>query len=291
MKLQRFTNGKVARWSLYDNEVGLNEYMAEVVPSKEIRLLEINLWAGLIRPIDPFLEVTGDDPFYEFSWATFPAASPALLAVSQILEEEPRPRIPIDWEQLEATPEAVRFQLSQKWWGCFDTGAAFELARFITHKNETGLIKSIQTEVNFESNSFPWPRGDSSYFKRLLDNTPGSEVGEVRIKWCVKIEGIGEIEPSPSDFRVNGLVTPANWISEIPGMVHPEINPWEEMLFIWGRDHYVRLRCPANSLVSLWVYAYPQANPTGLWSAGGMFKGQCQMEGSDQTYFNMTRMD
>jgi hypothetical protein len=167
-------------------------------------------------------------------------------------------------------------------------GAAFELARFITHKGETGLIKSIQTEINFESNDYRWPRGDSSWFKRELN--PGV-VGDVRVQWAIKIEGNGNSEPNPSDFRVLTTTTPANWISEIPGMIHPEIAPWDEMLFLWGRDHYIRLRCPANCLTSLWVFAYPNVNPTDVWTAGGMLKGQCQIEESEKTYCNMTRMD
>jgi hypothetical protein len=292
MKLQRFSNGKVSRWALSDDQFALNQYMNAQSAMSQMPLFTLNIISGIGQAIDPFLEVTADEPFAPFAWETFPAASPSMIAISFLLKQAPRPRIAIDWEQLEATPEAVRFQLSHKTWDCFTTGAvggaAFELARFITHKGETGLIKSIQTEINFESNDYRWPRGDSSWFKRELD--PGL-VGDVRVQWAIKIEGNGNSEPNPFDFRVVTTTTPANWISEIPGMIHPEMAPWNEMLFLWGRDHYIRLRCPANCLTSLWVFAYPNANPTDVWTAGGMLKGQCQIEESGETYSNMTRMD
>lgn len=292
MNLQRFSNGKVSRWSLTGDLFSMNEYMNSQSFSGQMDLFTWNVLAGITEAIDPFLEVTGDDPYCPFIWETLPAASPFLLATGYLLTTQPRPQIEIDWEQLEATPEAVRFQISQKTWDCFKTevagGTAYELARFITHKNETGLIKSIQTEINFEDNAYRWPVGDSSWFKRELDP---AVVGDVRVKWAIKIEGIGDVEPSPTDFRIIATATPATWISQIPGMVHPEMSPWEEMRFLWGWDHYIRLRCPSNSLTSLWVFAYPNVNPTGLWTAGGMLKGQCQIEGSEKTYCNMTRMD
>jgi hypothetical protein len=292
MKLQRFSNGKVSRWALSGDQAALNDYMAKVVPQGQMALFSLNILAGISEAIDPFLEVTGDEPFAPFSWETFPAASPATIAIAMVLTEEPRPQIAIDWAQLEATPEAVRFQLSHNTWDCFSTGivhgGAFELARFITRKNETGIIKSIQTSLNFESNDYRWPRGDESWFKRELD--PGL-VGDVHVKWAIKIENIGDVAPDPNNFRFINTTSLANWISELPGMVHPEISPWEEMLFLWGRDHYIRLRCPANSLTSLWVFAYTNANPTDTWTAGGMLKGQCQVEESERTYCNMTRMD
>lgn len=289
--LRSVKNGKVSRWFLTGDVFSLNEYMNEVVPQGQLPLFTLNILAGITPAIDPFLEVTGDDYFNEFVWETFPAASPSMLAIATVLTEEPRPQIAIDWEQLEATPEAVRFQMSHYALECFDAGIAMELARFITNRNETGLIKSIQTEITFESPDYRWPRGESVYFKRELDTTPGSEVGDCRIQWCIKMESLGSTDPDPTAFRINTLLTPANWISELPGMVHPEIAPWEEMLFLWGRDHYIRLRCPANSLVSLWVYCFPQATQTGLWTASGMLKGQTQVQESERTYCNMTRMD
>lgn len=289
--LRSVKHGKVSRWFITGDVFELNEYMNEVVPHGQMPIFTLNILAGITPAIDPFLEVTGDDPFDEFIWETFPAASPSMLAIATVLTEEPRPQIAIDWDQLEATPEAVRFQLSSKTWDCFTETVAFEIGRFITRENETGLIKSIQTEIAFEPNDFRWPRGDSRYYQRELDATPGSEVGLCRIKWALKIESLGSTDPDPTAFRVESLVSGATWISELPGMVHPELAPWEGMRFLWGHDHYVRLRCPANSLVSLWVYAYNQATTSGLWVASGMLKGQTQIQESERTYCNMTRMD
>lgn len=290
--LRSVTNGKVSQWYLSAGESDLWEYMDDVVPQGQLPLFSLNILAGIVPAIDPFLEVTGDEPFDTFNWDTFPAASPAMLAIATILQEEPRPRIAIDWEQLDATPEAVKYQQSFHTFDCFDAGIAIELARFITNENELGLIKSIQTEITFAGNDYRWPRGESVYFARELDTTPGSEVGDCRIEWCIKVESIAGIAPDPTEFRFNSLIaTPAEWISYLPGMVHPEIGPWDRMLYLWGCDHYVRLRCPSNSLVSLWVYCYPQATATGLWVAGGMLKGQTQVQESERTYCNITRMD
>lgn len=295
--LRSVSNGKVSQWFLSDSEAALVLYMDEVVEHGQLPLFELNILLGIVPTIDPFLDVTGDDDAFEFEWETFPAASPCMLAAATILQEEPRPQIAIDWDQLNATPEAVRFQLNYHTFDCFDEGIAVELARFITNENELGLIKSIQTGMTFGApgsgdNDYRWPRGEPAYFMRELDTTVGSEVGDCRIEWVLMIEGIGAVKPDPKDYRLNTLITtPSEWISYLPGMVHPEIGPWNRMLFLWGADHYVRLRCPANSLVSLWCYCYPQTPLTGLWMASGMLKGQNQVMESERTYCNITRMD
>jgi hypothetical protein len=123
MKLQRFSNGKVSRWALSGDQVALNHYMNAQSAMSQMPLFTLNIISGIGQAIDPFLEVTADEPFAPFAWETFPAASPSTIAISFLLEQTPRPRIAIDWEQLEATPEAVRFQLSHKTWDCFTTGA------------------------------------------------------------------------------------------------------------------------------------------------------------------------
>jgi hypothetical protein len=294
MHLRKFSHGMVDQWSMSTDVFGLLAFMDLAVDKLQMDLLTWNVLAGMSDAIDPFLEVTGDDPFFSSSFELFPAASPDILALGFVLNLNERSQIAIDWEALNDTPEAVKFQISHRWQrACFAPLSAWELARIITPTNSVSIIKSIQTELTFANVIYRWPRGDSSYHKRELDATPGSEVGSVDVQWAVKVESL-ENNPIPSTdgFRQQAIINVNQWLQETPGGPHPEIAPWEEMLFLWGADHYVRLRCPPNSVVSLWIcFRGPIAKTTGTWACGGMMKAQTQMLSSCRTYHNMTEMD
>jgi hypothetical protein len=290
MSLRKFSNGKTDRWSIAGDTVSMNEYMTKEQDSDEMDLIKWNVFAGISEPIDPFLEILGNEEMNPFYWETFPAASPAMLAIAVLLGSSERPEIEIDWPQLDQTPEAVKFQISHNWVDCFNPGFAYELARITVPGNEAGLITSLETELTFEDPSYSWPRGDSSYHKRLLDATPGSEVGDLHVQWCIKIEGLQLNPMMDSLFRIVSSVGPVNWISKLPGIIHPEIGPWNENLFLLGKDHFVHLRCPANSVVSLWINYYPTLVATGVWAAGGIMKAQTQVQESRKTFDNFARM-
>lgn len=293
--LKRYSHGKQDQWSIGTDVIGLQKHIEDCVPSGQLDLTLWNVLCGLSDPIDPFLEFTGDMPFCRtMSFELYPAASPVLLALSSVLKTVPLPQMEIDWRIPTDTPEAVRFQISHSWVpSCFVPTIALELARIITPHSHAGLINSIQTEVTFLDAQYRWPRGDSSYHKRQLDATPGSEVGALDLEWAMKVETLSR-DPTPNrdEFRIQSVAVPARWLIETPGVVHPEIEPWTENIFLWGRDHYVRLKCPPGSIVSLWIYFVgPTQQLTGLWAVGGMLKAQMQTIESCRTFHNITEMD
>lgn len=285
MKLQRFNNGITEWWGFGGDVSDVNAFMGIWDNRAPIDLLVKNLICGYIEPIDPFQDVFSDEPLFTFELEMLPAAGPDLIAAAALLNTCDRPSIEIDWEQLNATPERLKFQLTHKQWGCNGEQRAYEIGRFITEKNEIGLIKSIQTEVTFLDNTLRWPRGDASWFERTL----GVGIGDIFLAWCLKIETLPIDGIDRNDFRVQTITVAAQWFNEIPGTVHPEIEPWREMLFLWGDDHEVRFMCPPDSLVSLWVYHFPSGNPTGVWNFGGMMKGYTQIMDSSRTYENVCR--
>lgn len=287
MKLAKFPRGKTEQWFLGADTSELVNFLDGSVPEGQIDLILWNVIAGISEPIDPFLAVTGDEPLFAAAYEMYPAASPDLLLVGLALTTTKLTAPQIDWMQMDRTPEAVRFQLSQHVTPCFGPDYAFELARIVTPDNHFSLIKSIQTGLMFDDPQFRWPRGDSMWHTRTLDIGP-PVVGQLAVEWAVKIESL-ELISTLDVFRVIPVTVPANWISETPGVVHPEIEPWQQMLFLWGCDHYIRLRCPPNSVVSLWVYFITSA--TGVEEASGMLKAQTQICGSERALRNIAEMD
>lgn len=289
MRLQNFPHGKTSHWSLGCNTLELEKYLADAVPEGQIDLVMMNVIAGICEPIDPFGKITGDKPFFNATYEMHSAASPDLLLVSLALKTVDRTVPQIDWMEMDRTPEAVRFQLSQNVTPCFAAEYAFELARIVTPDNHYSIIKSIQTGLTFEDAAYRWPRGDSVWYTRQVDAGPPI-VGELHVEWAIKVES-RQLISTLSAFRVLPITVPANWLSEVPGIIHPEMEPWEQMLFLWGRDHYVRLRCPANSVVSLWIYFRTPVGSDGAGEASGMLKAQTQICNSCRAFKNITEMD
>lgn len=289
MSLRQFTNGLTEWWAFSGNESDIMQLMGLAGDHSSIDLFDVLCESDIATFVDPFVELTGDEPYYTFGVQIYPFISKATVAACLVLNESERPRIDIDWEQLNETPEAVKFQLTEKQWGCNGSQRAYEIGRFITSKTEVGIIKSIQTELTFADNNLRWPRGDSTWFEREFDPGP-PQVGEVFAAWALKIEKLPGEGLDPNNFRIQVVVTPANWFHEIPGTVHPEMTPWNRMLFPWGNDNYTRFRCPSGSLVSLWCYLFQDGGEGGLDRIGGMMKGHTQIMESDRTYENMTRV-
>lgn len=288
MTLQRFTNKKTSWWGFGGDEGDLFLAMALAGDDSGIDLLETLCEWDLVEPVDPFVEISGDFPAVNFSIELYPFISPAVIATCLELNDSDRPRIMIDWEQLNRTPERVQFQLTEKQWHCSGSPRAYEIGRFITEQGKVGIITSIQTELTFEDPQYRWPRGDSRWMERELSAAP--EVGEVYCSWAVKVEALPGTRPDPKAFRSPIITTPAQWFHELPGVVHPEIMPWDRMLFLWGIDNVVRLTCPPGSLVSLWCYRHEDLTDDGLDTIAGMMKGFTQIQESDRTYENMTRV-
>jgi hypothetical protein len=289
MKLQKFPRGLTHQWSLGADINEFREFIHSAQTENRLDLVVLNVLAGISEPIDPFMRVTGDEPLFASAFEMYTAASPDLLLVGALLKTSQRRTPQIDWLEMDKTPEAVKFQISHRREGsCFGPGAAWELARIITPCDHISIIKSIQTELTFEDNTLRWPRGDSGWHTRTL----GVGIGEVDISWCIKLESLSAANiENPYQFRQQGILVLANWLNEIPGIIHPEIAPWNEMLFLWGTDHYVRLRCPSNSIVSLWVFQRAPALGGGVLSAAGMLKAQTQIVNSDRTWANISEMD
>jgi len=290
MKLSKFPQGKTEHWSLSKTLPELMAYVNRVEVKKTRDLVLWNVIAGICEPIDPFLKYTGDAPLFNPTFEMFPAASPDLLLVGLTLKVNKRTEPKIDWMDMEKTPEAVKFQIShRREGGCFNPTVAYELARIITPADHFSIIKSIQTELTFEDNTLRWPRGDSGWHTRTF----GAGVGEMEVEWAIKMESLRATDTeTPYQFRSQAIFVANNWLSETPGIIHPEISPWEDMIFLWGDDHYVRLKCPANTLVSLWIYYRgPLPAGGGALSCAGMLKAQTQIASSARAFSNITEMD
>lgn len=289
MKLQKFPHGLTSQWSLGAN---IDEYRAYIEDSvsdeSTVDLVVFSVVAGICEPIDPFGRILGDEPLLMPSFEMFTAASPDLLLVSFALKTKPRKTPEIDWFEMDQTPEAVQFQIShRREQACFDPTTAWELARIVTPVDHYSIIHAIQTELTFEDNDIRWSRGDSAFHTRDF----GGGIGQLDVSWAIKLESLDAVtNQNPYAFRAMAITTPANWLNEIPGSIHPEIAPWNEMLFLWGSDHFIRLRCPANSLVSLWIYFRDPALGGGALAAAGMLKAQTQIINSDRAFRNITRM-
>lgn len=285
MQLRRFGNRKKKWWGLGGNAATL----VVDLNKKRIRLdpLLVSLVCHLTPFIDPFLKLTGDQPFTTVPFQIKKSLSPAQLYVGATLRCEPRLKPGIDWEQLNETPEALRFQLTWHDRDCVAPDWAFEIGRFITKQNEVGLIKSIQTGIAFNDNDLRWPRGDSLWHTRDLSLNNGFAF----VKWALMIESVVDGQSDPKDMRyIDMTAITTNWVDNLPGSVHPEMMPWDSMLFLWGQDHAVHWRCPPGSLVSLWmIWNYDGSHDAGIRIASGMMKGYTQIQSSDRTYENMTR--
>ena len=284
MKLRQFSNGKEKFWG-FGGGLGDMQSILTSTPETDFDLLEVMAKNDMVDPCDPFLEISGDDPVFPFSFLSTPYMSPASIAVAKALGSIPRPGMVIDWEQIDNTPEALRFQFTEKQWVCSGYNTAYELGRFITRKNEVGLIKSLQTELTFIDNALRWPRGDSMWHTRTL----GVDRGEVNVTWVIKVEGLPNNDIDPTAFRLFTGLSPTDWMNEIPGVIHPDMKPWQRMLFLWGSDHDVHIRCPQNSLVSLWMFRHEDLTPDDVFVYGGLMKGFTQITESDRTYENFTR--
>lgn len=299
--LTQFSNGAVSHWGIGATEWDLADYLN--VPNDFDRwdIADAVMALDLADFVDPFLDLTGEMPAAELIWEITPALSLAEdLTIDLLSLPSPPPRMEIDWDQLHATPEAVRSQITHNYVDC-GLGAslvAFELARFITPPGSVGLITSCQTELTFEDNDVRWPRGDSAWHTRTL----GTDIGGVNCWWALMVEPIHLVSasaslnaiwqlgsPASSIFRIATITPTSHWLKSIPGKPHPEMSPWNKMLFLFGNDHAVQWHCPENTMVSLWLY---RQNETvdGLLACGGMLKGLTQIQKSPRTYENFTRM-
>jgi hypothetical protein len=287
MKIQRFSNGKKSGWALAGGLEEMTALLSIPDPNRELNLMQIIMECDLVPFVDPFLllDSTRNASINQFAFQIIPMLSPAETAVCLSLERDAKQQIAIDWTQLNATPEVVRFQITHKWWRCTGFNRAYEIGRFFTRKNEVGIITSIQTELTFDPVDQRWPRGDTAWMRRTLD----ADVGNVNVTWCLKIESLPHEEPDPAGFRALNVGVPANWINEIPGQVHPEIAPWSENIFLVGTDHFVHFRCPQNSWVSLWIFRQEDFTADGVWAFSGVMKGFNQIMESARTYENLTR--
>lgn len=285
--MKRFSAGRTEYWAISaDAETMLNEFQDYGNWAPET-LNELLIFAGITPAIDPFLFETANEDPYAFELPVNPVMSPDLMLIALLMTQRDEPdKFAVDWQGLESTPEAVVPQIVFHTWACNGIQRAYELARFITPKNYSGLINSIQTAVTFgDDDTYRWPVGDPRWYTRTL----GVNVGQIFLSWAMMIETRNTTNDNHRNLRQQAIVTPAQWIHEIPGVVHKDMEPWNEMLFLWGWDHQVHWRCPSNTAVSLWIYIHESPADNGIRNFSGMLKGFTQTNGSCRTFKNFTK--
>lgn len=209
--------------------------------------------------------------------------SPATMQIGATLKNRPRGKIGIDWANLQKTPEALKYQSSWNYYKGEPNGEAVELARLVVPKNEIGVITCIKTGLTFEPNDITWPMGDIAWFERDL----APDVGQAKVTWFLKYENNGDTAPDTYGFRV--VNTPACIQAQIPGTEHPDFPGWNKMLYPWCCDNHVYIFIPSNHTVSLWINFHEHFSPWGVRDCAGMLKGFTQIQGSWQTFKNVTR--
>lgn len=248
---------------------------------------------GMLPPMaDPY--APEDDPF-TLEMSAFDVADPRAVAMAMQMSCADPVKFEIDWNQLERTPELMKFQDSAHTWH-FPVACPglqnHELAKFIVQKNEVGVVCNIQTGLNMLDNVFEqaaplnwrWPMGDPFYYTRqVLYSTAGPGYPAPVVLWHLRIE---RLDP-------NG-VDPANWRTYppnfLPGSPFERLPEWDEMRFIYGTDHFVHLVVPENSLLSLWIQRLsPLEEDTPVRDVSGILQGFTQPQGSPRTYENLTR--
>lgn len=286
--IRQFSNGATTHWAKAGDACDLADLLLIRPRNEDVDLVNILLRFDIAPFIDPFLVISEDAPIGEFWFEETPVFSLAEYVTMLSLDSTPMPpEIDIDWTQLTETPETIKSQIgwSHRAGDYLEPKTAAEIARFITPFGSAGLITSCQTEVTFDDNDVRWPRGDAAWFERIL----ATGVGDLGLAWILKVEPLGSVVQNTTPNRIAHPATDDVWQSTIPGIVHPEMQPWDKMLFLWGHDHNVRWRCPAGTLVSLWIYRFDDTGAHGLYGFGGMLKGHTQIQRSPRTYENMTR--
>jgi len=240
---------------------------------------------GFLEPVkDPF--ALPSDPFV-VNTLLFNAPDPRAVELLNLMAAKPGLQFFVDWDQLERTPELLTYQDSEhtEWFNVSGdpSNDAYELAKFSTGKNRVGIIRSIQTALNYIDNNLRTPRGDPFWHLRSF----GAGVGGCNCKWFLRIE---RLDPNGVDLQNFRSVGTSSGVDEnLPGQAFEVLPEWLTMRFLWGADHKVFLPCPQNSLVSLWVNFPYHAQPWSLRDTAGLIKGFTQPEGSPRTYENLTK--
>lgn len=275
--------GKQRSWVISANSRQYNN----IFPHRKIgdmdRLRLMRLMTGMHAIRDPFLRLTARQRGFEPRISILPMIPPWLAYQAKLMRTYNVPAPKIDWDQLERTAEAIQPQITFRVSGCSGDNRAYEIGRFITPPGQVGLIKSIQTAITFEPNDVEWQRGDPQWMSRIL----AVNTGEVSVSWALMIESLSPANSNPAGFRQRAIGIPAQWVMELPGALHNDFSmPWSDMLFLWGHDHAVHWRCPANSIVSLWCMKFETTAADGVRDIGGMMKGFTQIAASQRTYEN-----
>lgn len=260
-------------------------------PSQDHDVFKIAIASGLLPPM-PNPYHPEDDPIrIQMSGIDFPDVRAIRMSTRSRLE---RRKFSIDWDQLEHTPELCKPQISFHSWhflaGYFPmTVQNHELAKFIVHRDEVGIVYNIQTGLNMFWNvgedpvapDWRWPRGDPFYYTRPeLYSTPGTfPIPE--IMWHLRIE---RVDPEGVD--------PQNWRTfppdQLPGTPYKVLPQWDEMMFMYGEDHSVHFVLPQNTVLSLWIQRTSEGNETPIRDVSGLLQGFTQTQGSDRTFENVT---
>lgn len=235
-----------------------------------------------------------DDPF-TIELSAFDVADPRALAMAARMETAPRVQFEVDWDQLERTPELMRFQDSFHTWHFSSACPGLqnhELGKFIVQKNEVGIVCNIQTGLNMLDVVFDqaaplgwnWPHGDPFYYTRqVLYSTAGPGYPAPVCMWHLRIERLDPLGMDPKTWRTY----PPDFL---PGSPFEKLPQWDEMRFMYGKDHFVHLVVPENSLLSLWFQRLGDpAIDTPVRDVSGILQGFTQAQGSPRTYENLTR--
>lgn len=249
--------------------------------------------SGILPPMpNPF--APQKDPFV-FEVQTFSVGDPRGVNMAKQMKSSPRKQFSVDWDQLERTPELMRFQDSAHTWHFSSACPGLqnhELAKFIVQKNEVGFVCNIQTGLNMMDDVFnqaaplgwDWPNGDPFYYTRqVLYSTAGPGYPAPVCMWHLRIERLDPLGMDPKTWRT----FPPDFL---PGSPFEMLPQWDEMRFIYGQDHFVHFVVPENSLLSLWFQRLgdPLVD-TPVRDISGILQGFTQAQGSPRTYENLTR--
>lgn len=228
---------------------------------------------GLLKPMRNLLEPAVNPFLMHFEGPTVP--NPIGVKILEQMPHTKRAPFQIDWEQLERTPELIKYQETGHTWtppAGPDGYAylAYEIGRFITPRNAVGIVRTLGTALTLEDPAERWPKNDPMWLQRF----------DVDIKWYLRIENIDPANP-PDPLAFRG---PYN----LPGQPYPPLPQWVEMRFPYDQHNPVFLVVPEKTLLSLWCEFQNNSCDAILRNLSGVMRGFTQPQGSARTYENLT---
>ncbi len=231
---------------------------------------------GVFSPIkDPLIPY---DP-NRINWEGREIPNPRIIQALEGKKLLPRAQFQIDLDQMYLTPEVLRYQENAH--NVMSPGLPdgflylpYELARFITPQESIGVVRTVETDIEWEDPLIRWPRGDAMFHTRE----------GVLCHWYLRLESYDPSNP-PNPYAYRDPVFPPN---ELPGVPFPPLPEWDEMRFLWGGYNPVYFILPPASILSLWIGFYSKSCNTPLRSVTGRLTGFTQAQSNMRAYQNVT---